>query len=433
MISALAMIVLRDWVSHKLRLGLTTAGIALGVAAFFAIQTTNDALVGSLNGTIEKLAGKATLQAAAGNAGFSFDAVKTVRSTPGVKIAEPVTETLAATTLGGTRLLILGLDTASDLQIYNSAADRSGLVIKNPLVFSSRKDSVAITTKLAERFGLKDGDKITVETSSGPAVLTVRGLFAASGIGDVYDGNVAVMDIYSAQETFGRGSRIDRIDISTDDGADVDAVQTELAARLGPGIDVVRPDLRGKSLENSVTTMHAGFTILSIVALMIGVFIIFNSFTISVNQRWKEIAIMRSIGVERRPFAFEPHDVELRPEHSGAGDVGQHPLPRGGSDLTDRQVQAERGQLGHHRVGRRDDRVLVGDVHREAQEFPAVLCGQRRRCLLAPAFVCVGDDDVVSVGGQACGDGGADAGARGCGDEGHLVVGHGVLLGRFRR
>jgi putative ABC transport system permease protein len=300
MIRALAMIVLRDWGCHKLRLTLTTAGIALGVAAFFAIQTTNDALVGSLNGTIEKLAGKATLQAAAGNAGFSFDAVKTVRSTPGVKIAEPVTETLAATTLGGTRLLILGLDTASDLQLYNTAADRSDLVIKNPLVFASRKDSVAITSKLAERFGLKDGDKISVETSSGPAVLTVRGIFAASGIGDVYDGNVAVMDIYSAWETFGRGNRIDRIDISTDNGADVDAVQKELAARLGPGIDVVRPDLRGKSLENSVTTMHAGFTILSIVALMIGVFIIFNSFTISVNQRWKEIAILRSIGVERR-------------------------------------------------------------------------------------------------------------------------------------
>lgn len=47
---------------------------------------------------------------------------------------------------------------------------------------------------------------------------------------------------------------------------------------------------------SSPTTMHAGFTILSIVALMIGVFIIFNSFTISVNQRWKEIAILRSIG-----------------------------------------------------------------------------------------------------------------------------------------
>ena len=315
------MIVLRDWVSHKLRLGLTTAGIALGVAAFFAIQTTNEALVGSLNGTIEKLAGKATLQAAAGNAGFAFDAIKTVRSTPGVKIAEPVTETLAATTLGETRLLVLGLDTASDLQLYNTAADQPELVVKNPLVFSSRKDSVAITTKLADRFGLKEGDKITVETSSGPAVLTIRGLFTASGIGDVYDGNVAVMDIYSAQDTFGRGNRIDRIDISTADGADVDAVRTELAARLGPGIDVVRPDLRGKSLENSVTTMHAGFTILSIVALMIGVFIIFNSFTISVNQRWKEIAILRSIGVERRgiKLMFLSEAVILGAVGSGLG------------------------------------------------------------------------------------------------------------------
>lgn len=299
MIRALTMIVFRDWRCHKLRLALTTAGIALGVAAFFAIQSTNDALVISLNGTIEKLAGKATLQAAAGDAGFSFDVIQTVRSTPGVQIAEPVTETLATTTLDGTHLLILGLDTTSDLSLYNTAADQTNFAVKNPLVFSSRKDSVAVTSAFAERFSLKDGDKITVETSSGPAALTIRGLFAASGIGDVYDGNVAVMDIYSAQDTFGRGNKIDRIDISTVDGVEIETVQKELAERLGTGIDVVRPELRGRSLENSVTTMHAGFTILSIVALMIGVFIIFNSFTISVNQRWKEIAILRSIGVER--------------------------------------------------------------------------------------------------------------------------------------
>ncbi|MGE3467203.1 MAG: FtsX-like permease family protein, partial [Pyrinomonadaceae bacterium] len=111
--------------------------------------------------------------------------------------------------------------------------------------------------------------------------------------------NVAVMDIYSAQDVFGRGEKIDRIDIANDNGIDVDELQQRLAARVGT-LEVVRPSLRGKSLENSVTTMHAGFTIMSILALTIGVFIIFNSFSISVNQRWKEIAVLRSLGVERR-------------------------------------------------------------------------------------------------------------------------------------
>ncbi|MFZ1700119.1 MAG: FtsX-like permease family protein [Pyrinomonadaceae bacterium] len=299
MIRALAMIVLRDWRMHKLRLALTTAGIALGVAAFFAIQTANETLVGSLNGTIEKLAGKATLQVTAGETSFAMDTLKVVKASPGVAMAEPVTETLISTPLGGgTRMLIMGLDTASDLNLYKTSPDQGNLIVKNPLAFSNRKDSVAVTRVFADRFGLADGDKFTVEAQTGPIELTVRGVFDSSGIGDVYDGNVAVMDIYSAQDVFGRGNKIDRIDISNANDVDIDKLQQTLAAKVG-GLEVVRPNLRGKSLENSVTTMRAGFTIMSILALTIGVFIIFNSFTISVNQRWKEIAVLRSIGVER--------------------------------------------------------------------------------------------------------------------------------------
>ena len=301
MIAALALIVARDWRMHKLRLVLTTIGIALGVAVLFAIETANSALIGSLNATIEKLAGRATLQVSAGDTGFSVDALRIVRDTPGVAIAEPVTETLASTTLGtGTRVLILGLDTASDLSLYGDANDPNGVVVKNPLAFSNRKDSVAVTRDFAARFGLEDGEKFTVNTNSGPFELTVRGLFSATGIGEVYDGNVAIMDLYSAQDVFGRGHKIDRIDIASSPDVNIEHLRAQLSDRLGPGISVERPELRGKSLENSVSAMHAGFTIASLLALTIGVFIIFNSFSISVSQRWKEIAVLRSLGVERR-------------------------------------------------------------------------------------------------------------------------------------
>src|SRR5580765_2393041 len=310
MIRALGLIILRDWSSHKLRLALTVAGIALGVAVFFAIQTANKTLVNSLNDTIEKLAGKATLQAVAGETGFSQDILKTVRETPGVRIAEPVTETVASTQIGGgQRILILGLDTTSDLSLYNDGTDPGGFVVKNPLAFANRRDSVAVTKIFSERFGLKDGDKFTVETQKGPIELTVRGIFAGSGIGAVFDGNVAVMDIYSAQDVFGIGNKLDRIDVANTPDTSVDKLQSDLTARLHGGIAVIRPDLRGQSLENTISTMHVAFTVTSILALTIGIFIIFNSFCISLNQRWKEIAVLRALGVEsvniRRMFLAE--------------------------------------------------------------------------------------------------------------------------------
>jgi len=300
MINALILIILRDWQRHKLRLLLTTAGIALGVAVFFAIETANETLVGSLNTTFEKLAGRATLQVTAGEAGFPIDALSAVRETEGVALAEPLMETLVSTSLGSDHLLILGFDTSSDLALYTSSIDQQAVVIKNPIAFQNRKDSVAVTKALATRYNLKDGDQFAVNAPSGRIELTVRGMFEASGIGEVYGGSVAVMDIYAAQDLFGRGKRIDRIDIANAPTVSVDELQARIQQKLGAGYEVVRPDVRGKSLENSITTMRAGFTITSVLALAIGVFIIFNSFSISVNQRWKDIAIIRSLGVERR-------------------------------------------------------------------------------------------------------------------------------------
>ena len=54
--------------------------------------------------------------------------------------------------------------------------------------------------------------------------------------------------------------------------------------------------MRGQALENAVTAMRLGMLITSFIALLVAVYIIFNSFTIAVNQRWKEIGILRAIG-----------------------------------------------------------------------------------------------------------------------------------------
>ncbi len=299
MITALSLIVFRDWRRHKLRLVLTVAGIALGTAVFFAIRTNNTTLVTSLRSTVEKLAGKSTLQVMAGEAGFSQSLLDQVRSTAGVDQAEPVTETVAALP-SGERILILGLDTASDLSLYTSTIDQGDLTVKNPLAFTNRKDSVAITKSFAERRALKDGDRFIVNVQDGPRELTVRGIFGSGGLSEIYNGDVAVMDIYSAQEMFGRGDHIDRIDIANKADVDVDTLQSRLEAWLPSGLKAIKPDLRGESLENSVASLNYGLTVMSFLALTISIFIIYNSFSISVSQRWKEIGVLRAIGVTRR-------------------------------------------------------------------------------------------------------------------------------------
>jgi putative ABC transport system permease protein len=301
MFGALWLVTFKQWRAHRLRVALTTLGIALGVAVYFAIRTGNATLLDSLHATVEKLAGKATLQVTAGESGFSEKVLDTVRATPGVQLAEPVIETLVQTSFADEgALLILGVDTTGDHQLRDYQFDQTQTQISDPLVFLAQPNSILLSRAFAERHGLKVGDKLTLFASDGKKDFTVQGTFKPVGVGEVFGGNVAVMDVYSAQVVFHRGRKFDRIDLMNAPTVPMEVVQQRLQAQLPPGVQVERPEVRGQALENAVTAMRIGILITSYVALLVGVYIIFNSFTIAVNQRWKEIGILRAVGVEQR-------------------------------------------------------------------------------------------------------------------------------------
>ncbi len=303
MFGALALVSLRQWQQHKLRLALTLLGIALGIGAFFAVRTANLTLVDSLQTTVQKLAGKATLQVTSGETGFSEDFLEIVKNTKGVKLAEPVIETIAKTE-NNENLLIVGLDTASDLEIHSEFVPEQAVSISNPLAFINKPDSLAVSRSFADRNNLKEGDTLELQVQEGKKKFTIRGFFKEMGAAEIFGGNMAVLDVYTAQEIFGRGRVFDRIDIVSEAGVSVEKVQALLRKNLPKGVDVLRPASRGKGLEKSVSSVRLGMTLMSFLALTIGVFLIFNCFYISVNQRWREIGVLRALGVESKQTQF---------------------------------------------------------------------------------------------------------------------------------
>ncbi len=301
MLRALGMISLKEWRVHRLRVALTTLGIALGVAVFFAVRTANASLFNSLQETVEKMAGKATLEVTAGESGFPEHVLDTVRATPGVKVAEPIIEVIAQTLFAGEgNLLVLGVDTTGDQALRDYEFDRSQTEVADPLVYLAQPNSLMVSRAFAERHLLKIGDSFDLFTSQGKQSFTVQGLFKPIGIGEIFGGNIAVMDVYSAQVVFNRGRNFDRIDLMNSPDVPVDTLQLRISAQLPSGVLVERPEARGQALDNTVTAMRIGMLTTSFVALLVGVYIIFNSFTIAVNQRWKQIGVLRAAGVERR-------------------------------------------------------------------------------------------------------------------------------------
>src|ERR1017187_2664418 len=100
---------------HLLRCVLTTAGIVLGVALLVGMQTANRSVLSAFNDTVDRIAGKAQLQVAAGDAGFAEDVLERVQSLREIRAAAPVIEAEADPGFPGQgKLLILAVDMTGD-------------------------------------------------------------------------------------------------------------------------------------------------------------------------------------------------------------------------------------------------------------------------------------------------------------------------------
>jgi putative ABC transport system permease protein len=143
------------------------------------------------------------------------------------------------------------------------------------------------------------GSKLTLSTMVGDRAFIVRGIMRSGGLTSAFGGNLAVMDIYAAQQVFGRGRRFDRIDVKLKEGIPVEQGRAAIQKALGMGFDVEPPAARGQQLESTLAVYAISMNVSSVFALFIGMFIIYNSFSIAVTQRRSEIGILRALGAPR--------------------------------------------------------------------------------------------------------------------------------------
>jgi putative ABC transport system permease protein len=159
--------------------------------------------------------------------------------------------------------------------------------------------SIAITEKLANRHGLKRGDRISLIVGSKKVTLTITNLLKMEGPAKSLEGNFGLIDIASAQEALEKVGLIDRIDLIVDKSRPIEATERELKKVIPPGVEVRRSDTRSGQIEKMVSAFHLNLTALSFISLIVGMFLIYNAISVSVIQRRREIGILRSIGLTR--------------------------------------------------------------------------------------------------------------------------------------
>ena len=258
----------------------------LGIAVFVGMHTANQSVLAAFSQTIDRIAGKTELQITAGEAGFGEDVLEKVQSAPTVRVAVPVIEAVVESRLPGQgNLLVLGIDMTGDRSLRDYDLESGDeAIVDDPLIFLAQPDSLIVSKELADRNGLAIGSRLPLETADGEKPFTVRGIMKPSGLATAFGGNLAIMDVYAAQQMFGRGRTFDRIDLALDAGRDARRCARELAALLGPGFEVQPPASRGRQAETCSPATPSMVNISSVFALFIGMFIIYNSFATAVTR-----------------------------------------------------------------------------------------------------------------------------------------------------
>ncbi|MET0387184.1 MAG: FtsX-like permease family protein [Polyangiales bacterium] len=290
---------------HRLRTTLTALGVALGVAMLVAVVIVNDSVMRGLAATVDDLAGKTDLQVSAGTSGFNEELVEQVRQTPGVARAVPVlqqTVTVRDTRGRGERLLVLGVDMLEndDAAFRSYGSPELEAIRRDPLRFLNSPHAVLLSRSFADQHGYKLHDTIALATGTGVLPCDIWGFLDDAGVGRAFAGGVAVMYHQAMQVAFDRGHNVDRIDIAKVPSQPLAQVVAQLQAALGDGYVIEPPARRGDRVAKMLLAVRSGLTIASLIAVLVGAFLIHNTMAISVVQRKRELGILRALGTRRK-------------------------------------------------------------------------------------------------------------------------------------
>jgi putative ABC transport system permease protein len=302
----------RNLWARKARTLLTIGGIVLGVALILATSVAAHSAVVSVRKLFEEAAGRANLVVTSDSpaeGGFSEQALRRVQDTPGVAAAAPLaqTATLLAEDADQVSLTSLFTELSIGLSLYGVDPDLDPQVHTVRIVegrfFDSRVDKdkqvIILTRDYAQEKGLAVGDDVELLVTDGTEPFEIVGLMAKEGLGHSHRGRIGLLPLRTLQRVFERGREIDQIDVVAAPGTDMEQLKADLQATLGRRYAVTYPAARGKLVEQMIARYAQGTDLASTLALFVGAFLIYNTFSMTVLERTRELGLLRALGATR--------------------------------------------------------------------------------------------------------------------------------------
>ncbi len=303
---------------RKLRLGLTALAIVIGVTFVTGTLVLGD----TLNRTFDNVIGTAYQHVSfqiRGKAAFKENSPAAVTGTADRK---PVPESIAASVRrvsgvsfvfgsvtgyaqfmtrdgnaignGGGSTLGFSFDPNPQLSPYRLVAGRA----------PTTADDVVMDKATATKHHFGVGDRVLINLPSRPQAFTISGLVTFGSADNLAGVTLAGFDLPTAQALFNARGQYDTISVLAARGVDDVKLQRQIAGLLPAGVEVVS----GQTVANELSTtvnhqlsfLSTALLIFALISLLVGGFTIFNTFSITVGQRTRELALLRIVGASRR-------------------------------------------------------------------------------------------------------------------------------------
>jgi putative ABC transport system permease protein len=291
--------------ARSLRSFLTAAGVALGVAVLFASLSAGATMDAAVERAAADEMGRSSLRIEAlEERGLSPATLGIVEQTPGVEVVAPALERRTYLAAGLSRtpggplpapVTVLGIDQVTEPQLHDMPL--SGGRLLGP----ADTYSAVIAGTLAGQEGLRLGDKMTLSGAAGPGPteFTIVGILAGDGYVPGASGRLALVPLGAAQSLFDVQG-VTRIDLGTAPGL----TGRDLSQRLEAAIDT-EPYLldltsdTAASLRSETADFRATLLLVAAVVLFAGAFLIFNTLSMTVTERTREVGLLRAAGTTR--------------------------------------------------------------------------------------------------------------------------------------
>ena len=276
-------------------------GVGLGVAMIVAIDLATGAANRAFALSTEAVAGKATHQIVGGPSGLDEGIYVALRQQLGYRLSAPIVEGyVIAEELDMQPMRLLGVDSFAESPFRNYLSDdNTGFADANGFTaFMVQPNTVLLSTALANQYNLNVGDFIHIQAGTHRYSLRIVSVLKSDNK-DEHRGldGLLISDIGTAQEVLGKIGTLDRIDLIIPENARETSTLKRITTILPPGARIEKPT--DSTVEEMTAAFRLNLTAFSMLALLVGMFLIYNTVVFSVVQRRPVLGSLRALGVTR--------------------------------------------------------------------------------------------------------------------------------------